>query len=123
MKKQSLTLELEGRFSDITSLSIKKMQGIEGDRVSGSEPVSRVNQYQARLRSPQPRLGRAPASKAERPFGLVQVAVSGVVLLRSYILVVEGDSYAPRVRVSARWFLWGAIVGLSHKASKSNTRR
>jgi hypothetical protein len=40
----------------------------------------------------------------------VQAAVSGVVLLRSYVLLGQGD------QVSARWFLWGAIVGLSHRA-------
>jgi hypothetical protein len=64
------------------------------------------------------RLGLAFVSKAVRPFGLVQAAVCGVILLGSYILVVKGD------HISARWFLWGAIaVGLSHRASKSKTRR
>jgi hypothetical protein len=55
------------------------------------------------------RLGLTSVSKAERPFGLEQAAVSGVVLLRSYVFAVQGDSYAPRVRVSARWFLWREI--------------
>jgi hypothetical protein len=62
------------------------------------------------------RLGLMPVSKARRPFRLAQTAVSGVVLLRSYVLVVEGD------RISVRWFLWGAIAGLNHRASKSKTR-
>jgi hypothetical protein len=45
------------------------------------------------------RLGLAFVSKAERLFRLVQAVVSGVVLLRSYVLVEEGDL------VLARWFL------------------
>jgi hypothetical protein len=41
----------------------------------------------------------------------MQAAIAGVVLLRPYVLVAEGDL------ISARWFLWGAIaVGLSHRA-------
>jgi hypothetical protein len=33
------------------------------------------------------------ASNAERPFGLVQAAVSGAILLRSYIFAVQGDRF------------------------------
>jgi hypothetical protein len=82
-----------------------------------SEPVSRVHQHQSRWRSPLYRLSLSFVSKAERLFGLVQAIVSGDVLLRSYVFVVQGD------RISARWFLWGAIIaGLSPRASKSKTR-
>ncbi len=35
----------------------------------------------------------AIASKIERPFGLVQAAVSGDVLLRSYFFAVQGDRF------------------------------
>jgi hypothetical protein len=45
-------------------------------------------------------LGLAFVSKAKQPFELVQAAGSGVILLRTYVLVVQGDSYAPRVH---RW--------------------
>jgi hypothetical protein len=51
------------------------------------------------------RLSLAFVSKAERPFGLVQAAVSGSILLRSHVLGVKGDP------VSVRCFLWRAIVG------------
>jgi hypothetical protein len=37
------------------------------------------------------RLGLAFASKAERPFGLMQAAGFGGILLRSYVLAVKGD--------------------------------
>jgi hypothetical protein len=30
--------------------------------------------------------------------------------MRSYIFAVQGDSYAPRVQVSAGWFLWRTIA-------------
>jgi hypothetical protein len=40
------------------------------------------------------RLGLAFVSKAERPFRLVQAAVSGVILLRSYVCAVQGDRFS-----------------------------
>jgi hypothetical protein len=74
------------------------------------------------------RLGLSFVSKAAQSFGLEQGAGSGVisarcniqcraigfrVLGRSYFsdgVFVGGDSYAPRVRISARWVFVGAIA-------------
>jgi hypothetical protein len=98
---------------------------VEGDRVSArwflwgaiAFPSQSQSAEYIHIKQNGDRLSLASVSKAERPFGLEQAAVSGVILLRSYVLVVQGD------RVSARCFLWGAIViGLSHRASKSKTR-
>jgi hypothetical protein len=80
-------------------MTLNEVIFVKGDRVSFSKPVSRdIN-----ISRGGDRLGLAFVSKAERPFGLVQAAGSGVILLRSCVLVVKGD------QVSARWFLWGAI--------------
>jgi hypothetical protein len=54
--------------------------------------------FRASQQNPLPvhRLGLTFASKSGQPFGLAQAAVSGVIFLRSYVLLVKGDRFSMR---------------------------
>jgi hypothetical protein len=105
------------------ALEFRGMVFVGGDHLIESQGDQIQNQRLGEGgRSPQhllkvcDRLSLASVSKAGRLFRLAQAAVSGVALLRSCVLVVKGD------RFSERWFLWRAIVGLSHRAIEAKTR-